>query len=82
MLRFGCSTWFMHCKFDGDEELFRSKYGMDREQAAKYAIHGGAIPIRVRGVEGVVAVVVVSGLKQHEDHGVIVEVVEGYWQEI
>ncbi|KAH8902204.1 hypothetical protein BR93DRAFT_887778, partial [Coniochaeta sp. PMI_546] len=82
VLRFGCSTWFMHCKFKGDEEFFRSKYGMDRQLAAGYAIHGGAIPIRVRGVEGVVAVVVVSGLKQHEDHGVIVETVKGYWQEI
>jgi uncharacterized protein (UPF0303 family) len=72
----------MHCKFAGDEEAFRAKYGMDREQAGRYAIHGGAVPIRVRGVEGVVAVVVVSGLKQWEDHGVIVEVIKSYWREI
>ena len=31
--------------------------------------------MRVRGVEGVVAVVVVSGLKQEQDHGVIVQCV-------
>lgn len=81
-LRWGHSSWFMHCKFKGDEERFRAKFGMDQAQAARYAIHGGAIPIRVRDVEGVVAVVVVSGLKQHEDHGVIAEAVTGYWKEI
>jgi len=40
---------------------------------------GGGIPIRVKSVEGVVAVVVVSGLKQDQDHGVIVEVVQGLY---
>jgi uncharacterized protein (UPF0303 family) len=82
VLRFGCSTWFLQNKFKGDEEAFRAKYGMDAEQAAGYAIHGGGVPIRVRGVEGVVAVVVVSGLKQHEDHGVIADVVKGAWKEV
>lgn len=80
VFRFGASTWFMHCKFAGDEEAFRAKYGMSPELAQEYAIHGGGVPIRVRGVEGVVAVVVVSGLKQHEDHGVIFDVVREHWQ--
>ncbi|CZS98632.1 uncharacterized protein RAG0_10095 [Rhynchosporium agropyri] len=74
VLRWGCSTWYMHCKFEGDEIAFRDKYGLGNS-AGEYAIHGGGVPIRVTGVEGVVAVVVVSGLKQHEDHGVIVEVI-------
>lgn len=74
VLRWGCSTWYMHCKFNGDEVAFREKYGLGNS-AGEYAIHGGGVPIRVRGVEGVVAVVVVSGLKQDEDHGVIVEVI-------
>jgi len=82
VLRWGCSTWMLHCKFRGDEELFRAKYGMDAATAAGYAIHGGGVPVRVNGVEGVVAVVVVSGLKQHEDHGVIYEAVRGYWREV
>jgi len=73
VLRWGCSTWYMHCKFGGDEIAFREKYGLGNS-AGDYAIHGGGVPIRVSGVEGVVAVVVVSGLKQDEDHGVIVEV--------
>ncbi|KAK0609926.1 hypothetical protein B0T17DRAFT_621223 [Bombardia bombarda] len=80
VLRFGCSTWFLHCKYKGDEEAFRLKFGMSQEQAGKYAIHGGAIPIRVQGVEGIVAVVIVSGLKQYEDHGVIIDVVKENWQ--
>ncbi|KAE8448759.1 hypothetical protein EG329_008975 [Mollisiaceae sp. DMI_Dod_QoI] len=75
VLRWGCSTWYMHCKFGGDEIAFREKYGLGNS-AGEYAIHGGGVPIKVRGVEGVVAVVVVSGLKQDEDHGVIMEVIK------
>jgi uncharacterized protein (UPF0303 family) len=40
--------------------------------AADYADHGGAVPIRVRGV-GVVAVATVSGLPQIEDHRLVVQ---------
>ncbi|KAI8960841.1 hypothetical protein F5Y11DRAFT_349158 [Daldinia sp. FL1419] len=80
VLRFGASTWFQHCKYAGDEEAFRLKFGMSPEQAEKYAIHGGGVPIRVKGVEGIVAVVIVSGLKQHEDHGVIVDVINNNWE--
>jgi uncharacterized protein (UPF0303 family) len=65
----------MHCKFGGDEIAFREKYALGNS-AGEYAIHGGAVPIRVTGVEGVVAVVVVSGLKQDEDHAVVVEAIK------
>ncbi|MEZ5797402.1 MAG: heme-degrading domain-containing protein [Paracoccaceae bacterium] len=41
-----------------------AKHGLD---SARYADHGGAVPIAVAGV-GVVAVVTVSGLPQLEDH--------------
>ncbi len=54
------------------EKTFAEKY-MLGEKAGQYAIHGGGVPVRVRGVEGIVGVVVVSGLKQHEDHAVVVE---------
>ncbi|ROW09320.1 hypothetical protein VPNG_05862 [Cytospora leucostoma] len=80
VLRWGNSSWFMHCKYDGDEAAFKAKSGMSEDQASKYSIHGGAVPIHVQGVEGVVAVVVVSGLKQHEDHGVIADVIRENWQ--
>lgn len=48
----------------------------------RYAIKGGGVPIRVRGVEGVVGVVVVSGLSQMEDHGVIMDVIEENWERV
>ncbi|MCJ1443624.1 MAG: hypothetical protein MMC23_004123 [Stictis urceolatum] len=70
--RFGVSSWYMGIKFAGDEAAFAAKYGLG-ESAGEYAIHGGAVPIRVRGVEGPVGVLVVSGLKQDEDHMAAVE---------
>ncbi|KAJ3768248.1 hypothetical protein FB446DRAFT_288758 [Lentinula raphanica] len=78
VLRWGCSTWFMHNKFSGgDEAAFAAKY-MLGESAGQYAIHGGGFPVRVKGVEGVVGVIVVSGLKQDQDHQVIVETIQAY----
>jgi uncharacterized protein (UPF0303 family) len=62
----------MHVKMAGDEENFTKKF-MLGDRAGDYAIHGGGVPIRVKGVEGVVAVVVVSGLSQEEDHSIVVE---------
>lgn len=40
-----------------------------------YADHGGAVPIRVKGV-GVVAVVTVSGLPERDDHALAVRAIE------
>jgi uncharacterized protein (UPF0303 family) len=60
-------------KMGGDEKGFKEKFGLSETEAGKYAIHGGGVPVRVRGVEGPVAVVVVSGLAQEEDHGVVIE---------
>ena len=42
---------------------------------ARYTTHGGAVPIRVRGV-GQVAVATVSGLPQAEDHALVHEAIE------
>ncbi|KAH6624126.1 hypothetical protein B0J18DRAFT_465376 [Chaetomium sp. MPI-SDFR-AT-0129] len=62
---------------DEVEEALVRKFGLASGSggavADEYAIHGGGYPVRVRGVEGVVAVVVVSGLKQEDDHAVVVE---------
>ena len=62
----------MHIKMAGNEERFAAKYMLGAE-AGSYAIHGGGVPVRVKNVEGIIAVVVVSGLKQEEDHMVVVE---------
>lgn len=81
VLRFGSSTWFAHNKFQGDELAFTAKYSLGAK-AGEYAIHGGGWPVRVRGVEGLVAVVVVSGLKQEQDHGIIVQCVSEMLEEM
>ncbi|CAK3973830.1 Hypothetical predicted protein [Lecanosticta acicola] len=81
VLRFGNSTWFVHNKFKGDEQAFGAKFALG-EKAGEYAIHGGGWPVRVQGVEGIVAVIVVSGLKQEQDHGVIIQVVSEYLEEL
>lgn len=65
VLRWGVSSWFMHIKNAGNEKAFAEKF-MLGESAGEYAIHGGGVPVRVKEVEGVVAVIVVSGLAQHE----------------
>lgn len=80
VLRFGMSSYLVGRKFgNGDEKLFAEKLGLGPESAGNYAIHGGGVPIRVEGVEGIVAVVVVSGLKQEEDHGVVADVIRNNW---
>jgi uncharacterized protein (UPF0303 family) len=78
VLRFNVPSWYLSNKFGHNEEMFAAKYGLSDTQAAGYAIHGGGVPIRVAGVEGPVGVVIVSGLKQDEDHGVVVEALEEY----
>ncbi|KAJ7104510.1 hypothetical protein B0H15DRAFT_810366 [Mycena belliarum] len=77
VLRWGYSSWYMHNKMEGDEDIFAAKYVLG-ETAGQYAIHGGGFPVRVKGVEGVVGVIVVSGLRQEWDHQVIVETVEKF----
>ncbi|OAA78480.1 DUF967 domain protein [Akanthomyces lecanii RCEF 1005] len=81
VLRFGMSSYMVGRKHgNGDEALFAAKNGLGPEAAGEYAIHGGGVPIRVAGVEGIVAVVVVSGLKQEEDHGVVADVIRANWE--
>lgn len=81
VLRFGTSTWLQHNKYKGDELAFGAKFSLG-EKAGEYAIHGGGWPVRVQGVEGVIAVIVVSGLKQEQDHGIILQVVGEYLEEL
>ncbi|KAI0545500.1 hypothetical protein F4679DRAFT_463383 [Xylaria curta] len=80
VLRFNASSWYLRCKHGSNDEAFRKKFGVHEHYPGDYAIHGGGIPIRVAGVEGIVAVVVVSGLVQQEDHGVIVDVINSNWE--
>lgn len=73
VLRFGISSYAMGRELDGDEQKFQKKY-MLGEKAGEFAIHGGAVPVRVQGMgKFVVATVSVSGLAQAQDHMVVVE---------
>jgi len=81
VLRWGCSSYLMHQRFGGNEELFADTYALG-SQAGEYAIYGGGVPVRVEGLEGVVAVVVVSGLAHEDDHMVIIEAMEDYIREM
>ena len=91
VLRWGMSSWLMRCKMLGTningtttevETAFVRKYALPSSNggsaADDYAIHGGGFPVRVRGVDGVVGVIVVSGLKQEHDHQVIMEVLHDF----
>ncbi|CDM34563.1 hypothetical protein DTO013E5_5056 [Penicillium roqueforti] len=92
VLRWGLSSWTMRQKTvsglaanasaDQIEAAFVKKYAVPSATggavADEYAIHGGGYPIRVRGVDGVIGVVVVSGLKQEDDHQVVAETIQAF----
>jgi len=48
-----------------------------RLDPSRYAAHGGAFPVIVRGV-GCVGTIAVSGLPQREDHQLVVETLEAF----
>ncbi|GAA5856369.1 hypothetical protein JCM8547_008709 [Rhodosporidiobolus lusitaniae] len=52
-----------------------SMFGVDTKD---YAAAGGGVPLRVKGVEGIVGTVCVSGLAQEDDHQIIVDCVEEF----
>ena len=68
-------------KFEGVEKQFAGKFDLG-PRAGDYAIHGGGVPVKIQGFEGPVAVVVVSGLKQEQDHMVVIEGFETCIQKI
>jgi len=83
VLRWGVSTLRMRAQvMEGwssgvsTQTALQAKFEM--ADPSVYACHGGGFPVRVKGVEGVVGVIVVSGLKQEDDHGVIVDGIQEY----
>ncbi|GAA5957375.1 hypothetical protein JCM3765_000440 [Sporobolomyces pararoseus] len=73
VIRFGKSTASLNIKWSDGK--VPSHYAAPE---IEYACHGGGFPLRVKGVEPIVAVVVVSGLAQEEDHSSIVDVLEKF----
>ncbi|KAF7591808.1 hypothetical protein BBP40_001079 [Aspergillus hancockii] len=90
VLRWGVSSWLMRNKMLSStglganevEAAFVRKHALTSSggggAADDFAIHGGAFPVRVRSVDGVVGVIVVSGLKQDDDHQVVLETVREF----
>ncbi|KAF2802603.1 uncharacterized protein BDZ99DRAFT_468809 [Mytilinidion resinicola] len=89
--RWGHSTWYMA------QAQMGSGVPMDQisphkleesfalgETASDYTVQGGGFPIRVRDVEGAVAVVVVHGLSGSGslDHELIIQVLRAYLQDL
>lgn len=71
VLRFGKSSFYIGQKLrikelPMEEALFVSPID--------YASHGGSVPIRVKGVDGVIGTLTISGLAQEEDHLLAIEV--------
>ena len=66
--RFGHSSLYVGQQYRDRGTTFEAASGLD---PARYAAHGGGVPVVVRSV-GPVGVVVVSGLPQVEDHRMVV----------
>ena len=78
VLRWGHSTWHLSCQYDGDYKRFAEHHAMSGEEWAKYTIEGGGFPVFVKGVEGCVGAIVVSGLDSEKAHTIVVKAVEEY----
>ncbi|GAA5905432.1 hypothetical protein JCM6882_003158 [Rhodosporidiobolus microsporus] len=72
VLRWGVSTASLNLKF---KQGIPGYFGVSEKD---FTIGGGGFPLRVKGVETLVAVVVVSGLTQEDDHQVIVDTVKEF----
>lgn len=75
VLRFHRSTFFLGCKARIEDRTPESAYRLSERD---YAFHGGGFPIRVRGSEGIQGAVVVSGLKQADDHALVASVLKNW----
>lgn len=72
--RYAKSSYLVGAQFRAKGRTFEESSRLDPD---RYAAHGGAFPIRLRGT-GVVGVVAVSGLPQADDHALVVEGLERY----
>jgi uncharacterized protein (UPF0303 family) len=75
VMAFDRSSFYIGCKL---RKQGRTLAGAFAKSETDYSAHGGGFPIRVAGTEGIVGVIVVSGLRQDEDHLLIVETIKEY----
>ena len=71
--RFARSSFYMGTLYRSKGIDFDTATGLDPRE---YAAHGGAFPIRIRGVGPVLGTVTVSGLPQADDHALAVAVLQ------
>ena len=82
VLRWGVSSSHMLAqmkhmmKFNTTQEVLKNTFEV--ADPSVYAIHGGGFPVRVKNVEGIVGVIVVDGLREEDNHGVIVDCIQEY----
>lgn len=72
--RFGHSSLYVRQASIERGTTFEAEFGLD---PVRYAAHGGAFPVLVRGV-GPVGTVVVSGLPQLADHRMVVAAIRAH----
>jgi uncharacterized protein (UPF0303 family) len=76
--RFGSSSFLVGRRAAADGTTFEERYRLDPD---RFAAHGGAFPVIVKGV-GLVGTVAVSGLPEADDHALVVEGLERYLREL
>ena len=76
--RFGSSSFLIGRRCVAAGSTFEQQFRLDQD---RFAAHGGAFPVLVRGV-GMVGTVAVSGLPQDQDHALVVEGLERYLKEL
>ncbi|MBP2403038.1 heme-degrading domain-containing protein [Streptomyces syringium] len=75
--RYAESSYLVGARFRAKGRTFEDSSRLDPD---RYAAHGGAFPLTVRGT-GVVGAVAVSGLAQADDHALVVEALERFLAE-
>ncbi|MDC9825973.1 heme-degrading domain-containing protein [Devosia sp. ZB163] len=69
--RWDRSSYLSHLRLKRDNRTPAPDHNVD---PTEYAIHGGAFPIRIKGV-GVVGSITASGLPQRDDHAFVVKAI-------
>jgi len=79
VLRWGHSTWYLGCRFAGDERRFAEQHGLAGDERARYTCEGGGYPVFVKGFEGVAGAVALAGaLDGEQAHMVLLKALEEY----
>lgn len=79
VFRFGFSSFYMGRKLAEKQKKQTETLAVEDAffvDNLEYATHGGSLPIRIAGFDGVLATLTISGLAQEEDHLLAIEILE------